>query len=85
MNIVKSLADKCEEIEHWLAETCQALGTLRNENDVLKAENQRLRDCITALMPFLMEDYEGGVMTAEYKAAIELAIAATGTEARHAS
>jgi hypothetical protein len=51
----------------------------------LEFENKRLRDCITALMPFLMEDYEGGVMTAEYKAAIELAIAATGTEARHAS
>ena len=51
----------------------------------LEAENTRFRDCITALMPFLMEDYDGGIMTPKYKAAIEDAIEATKTEAQHAS
>jgi hypothetical protein len=51
----------------------------------LEAENKALRNAIAALMPFLMEDYDCGVMTVDYKAAIELAIAAHGTEAQHAS
>ena len=51
----------------------------------LESENARFRDCIAALLPFLMEDYEGGIMTAKYKAAIEGAIEAIKTEARNAS
>jgi len=51
----------------------------------LETDNARFRDCITALMPYMMEDYEGGVMTAKYKAAIEGAIEATKTESQHAS
>jgi hypothetical protein len=43
------------------------------------------RAAITALMPFLMEDYEDdkyGCLDLERKAAIELAIAASNTEAK---
>jgi uncharacterized protein Smg (DUF494 family) len=48
-------------------------------------EVDALRKAIIALMPFLMEDYVVGVMTDDYRAAIELAIEANKTEAQHAS
>jgi hypothetical protein len=48
----------------------------------LETENAKLRNAIAALIPFLMEDYDGGIMTAEYRAAIELAIAANKTAAK---
>jgi chaperonin cofactor prefoldin len=54
--------------------------TLRAEVKRLETENAKLRNAIAALIPFLMEDYDGGIMTAEYRAAIELAIAINGKE-----
>ncbi len=53
------------------------------EMNCLKSANKQCRNAIEALMPFLMEDYNGGIMSVDYKAAIELAVAVNDSQGKN--
>ena len=85
---VAELTAKVKRLETELKQRSKQIGIACLKHDMthslccgkcfadMQTDNVKLRNAIAALMPFLMEDYDGGIMTAEYRAAIELAIAA---------